>query len=334
MPESIETKYKLNRPVIAPSGSEGKFDSLAVDVPFVFHHNGQFYMMYTGFDGIGYQTGLAVSGDLLNWTPKGVILPRNEGSGWDKVGAAGTWIIKESDGLYDLPTLKKIDGKYWMIYHSYPQTGYESGSAETGLAWTDDESLMNWHRLEKPVLSWRDGAEWEIGGLYKSCVVTHEGKYYMFYNAKNKPDKSQPWREQTGLAISSDLLHWERYPESPVLRVSEGSWDSRFVSDPGVFRGNDKWLMFFFGFDGIHAQDGVAYSQDLLHWEKDPNPIIKIGEAGALDSTHAHKPAVVYYNGVLYHFYCACGPYHGDNPLLKSFGHYRCLTVATSEKLT
>lgn len=123
------TPYKLGRPVLTGSGRPGAFDSLAVDVPFVFHHNGKFHMMYVGFDGDGYQTALAVSDDLLHWEHKGVILPR--GVGWDSVGAAGTWILK-NDELFDLPTLKKVDGKYWLVYHSYPQKGYEAGPAEIG----------------------------------------------------------------------------------------------------------------------------------------------------------------------------------------------------------
>ena len=71
-------------------------------------------MLYTGFDGQGYQSALAVSDDLIHWTHKGVILKRDLDSGrWDRVGGAATWMIKESDGLEDLPRLRKVDGKYW-----------------------------------------------------------------------------------------------------------------------------------------------------------------------------------------------------------------------------
>jgi hypothetical protein len=39
----------------------------------------------------------------------------------------------------------------------------------------------------------------------------------MYYNAKNK---ESGWVEQTGLATSKDLLHWDRYEGNPVLKVS------------------------------------------------------------------------------------------------------------------
>src|SRR3954470_6215134 len=90
------TPFKYGKPVLSGSGIEGRFDYRAVDIPFVFQHNDKFYMMYVGFDDVGYQTALATSDDLLNWEHHAVILRRNEGSGWDSKNVAGTWILKEN----------------------------------------------------------------------------------------------------------------------------------------------------------------------------------------------------------------------------------------------
>lgn len=331
------TPYKLNRPVLTGSGKEDEFDFKAVDCPFVFYHGDLFHMLYVGFDGLGYQTAMAVSEDLINWRTKGVVLSREDNVGWDKVGAAGTWMIRNDD-INGLPTLKKIDGRYWMVYHSYPGEGYETGPAQMGLAWCDDENLMNWHRLHEPVFSWKGGADWEKGGLYKACIIENENKYYMFYNAKNKTKKegsigNEVWKEQTGIAFSDDLLNWERYEGNPVLKVEANTWQSRFVSDPCVMQDGDKWIMFYFGFDGKHAQDGIAVSDDLLNWEKNPEPIIKYGKPGELDEIHAHKPSVTNYNGTLYHFYCACRKYKEGDITLNFGNEFRCLTVAASKPL-
>ena len=55
-------------------------------------------MLYTGFDGKGYQSALAVSDDLLHWKHKAVILKRHmESDRWDPHRRAATWMIKESD---------------------------------------------------------------------------------------------------------------------------------------------------------------------------------------------------------------------------------------------
>lgn len=326
------TPYKLGKPVLTGTGRAGTFDSMAVDCPFVFYHQNRFYMMYVGFDGIGYQTGLAVSDDLIHWESKGAILKREDHVGWDRVGAAGTWIVKNTNNLYDLPTLKKIDGKYWMVYHSYPEEGYECGAAQIGLAWTEDEDLLEWNRLANPVFSWKDGDEWDKGGLYKACLIHHNDIYYLFYNAKNST--YGPWIEQIGLAMSEDMIHWKRYEANPLLKITESSWDSRFCADPFVVRDSDKWLMFYYGFDGRYAQDGIAVSNDLLNWEKWPEPILRHGELGELDEKYAHKPGIIYYNDILYHFYCATRKYRVGDIAKSLYDEFRCITVATSKPIS
>lgn len=334
--EKYFTPHKLGRPVLSASGKDGMFDSNAIDCPFIFYHKNLFHMMYVGFDGKGYQTAMAVSSDLFNWEYKKVIFRRNDRKGWDSVGVVGTWIIK-NDNLFELPTLRKIDGRYWMTYHSYPEYGYEEGPAEIGLAWCEDEDLEKWHRIDNPVLSWKDGADWENAGLYKSCIVEKDGIYYMFYNAKNK--SKWIWTEQTGLAVSSDLLHWERHKDNPVIKVKEKSWQSAFVSDPCVVRDEDIWVMFYFGYDGKNAQEGIAFSNDLIDWQQNKEPIICIGKEGEIDEIHAHKPSVIYYRENLYHFYCSVRKCciddiarNTDSTNIKN-SEFRSITVATSKDI-
>ena len=67
--------------------------------------------------------------------------------------------------------------------------------------------------------------------------------------------------------------------------------------------------MFYYGnsSDG-HARNGVAYSDDLIHWEKGNTVLIDVGPAGSIDSMYAHKPGIITNNGTLYHYYCAVAP--------------------------
>ena len=149
---------------------------------------------------------------------------------------------------------------------------------------------------------------WEAGGLYKSWLMEHEGTYYLFYNAKNKQPDGRI--EQTGVATSRDLVHWKRSPLNPILPNGEpGQFDDTFASDPAVFRHGHRWVMFYFGncSDG-HARDSVAFSNDLLHWEKSGEVLIDVGPVGSIDSRHAHKPGLIAWDGRLLHFYCAVSP--------------------------
>lgn len=325
------TPYHDPVPVLTGSGIPGSYNAQAVDCPFVFRHHGRFFMLHIGFDGIGYRTALAVSDDLLSWQHYAVVLDRDpESKRWDRIGASGNWIIRESDSLDEVPGIRKINGCYWMLYHSYPGEGYENGPAKISFAYCEDEDLLHWKRLEKPVFSWEDGAEWERGGLYRGAVLPVNGRYAMLYNAKNE---ESVWREQTGLAWSDDLIHWTRNSDRPVLSGTPGGWDWRFVSDPYPVRYKDFWLNFYFGYDGHHAQEGLAWSRDLIHWEKLPDPLIPHGDANAQDSEHAHKAAVVRHNGILYHFYCGVRQAKSGDIAVCKGNEFRSILLAADKKI-
>ena len=74
IPDQLKTPYKLNRLVVQASQKAGAFDEKSVDCPYLCSNAGRFYMTYVGFDGTGYQTGLASSDDLVTWKPEGLIL--------------------------------------------------------------------------------------------------------------------------------------------------------------------------------------------------------------------------------------------------------------------
>jgi predicted GH43/DUF377 family glycosyl hydrolase len=286
--------------VVAPSGTAGAFDEKAVDCPFVFRHDGRFYMTFLGFDGTGYQTGLASSSNLLDWRSEGLIVGRDPQSEMFRFNVALNWIVREND-IFAPGRLKKIRGRYLGVYHSYPNAGYEQGPAVIGLCWS--ENLRRW-RLDPPVLRPEEGAEWERGGLYKPCLVHEKGVFYLFYNAKlaTKPNK-----EQTGVAVSRDLRTWTRHAANPLIRNGgEGSLDEIFASDPCVLRFGRQWAMFYYSLDRRYvARDLLALGPDLLHFEKCDGILVDVGPPGAVDERYAHKPSVICHDGVLYHFYCA-----------------------------
>lgn len=314
---------KTGKPVLTGSGVPGTYNELSVDVPFVFFHAGKYWLLHVGFDGKGYRTALAVSDRIDGeFRFSHLVFDRETGSGWSAANAAGTYIFSEND-LYRTRTLRKVDGKYWMFFHSYPGEGYEEGPAKMGMAWCDREDLTEWHKLENPILRPEDGESWECGGLYKEYVVEHEGKYYLFYNAKNIPPEGVFWTEQTGIAVSDNFYDWTRYPGNPVMRVRKEGFDTRFVSDPFVVWDGEYWLNFYFGLGADGARGGLAYSTYLLRWNMFPKPILDKGKPGEIDDVHAHKSALFYENGKLYHFYTAVGN--------TSAGEHRLITCAVKE---
>lgn len=298
--DNLATPYKYGKLVLAASTDPAAFDGKTVDCPFVFHHQGQFYMTYVAFDGVGYQTGLAASSDLTSWRKLGCILHRDPASPVTRYNIAMNWIVREN-ALRSPGELKKVRGRYLGVYHAYPNAGLEEGAAVIGLCWSDD--LVHW-QVGPPCLQPGDGADWERGGLYKPCLVENRGTFYLFYNAKTE---GRGWREQTGVATSRDLKIWTRYSGNPIIpNGPAGSLDERFASDPCVVLDGARWVVFYYSFDRSgKARDLVAVGPDPFHPVKTGQILIDVGPPGSVDSTFAHKPSVVFHQGALYHFYCA-----------------------------
>ena len=296
-----ETPFKYGKLVLSSSSGTSEFDNRSVDCPFVFSHHGQFYMTYIGFDGTGYQTGLATSKDLVEWSKLGCILRRDPASPITRYNIAMNWVVREN-ALRSPGRLRKVRGRFLGAFHAYPNAGYESGPAVIGLCWSDD--LLHWEIGDIVLRPDDAAAEWERGGLYKPCLVEDNGTFYLFYNAKNR---EQRWREQTGVATSKDLKTWTRYQENPIIRNgAAGSWDERFASDPAVFRDGKTWVFYYYSLDARgKARDLLALGQDPFHAEKVDKILIDVGPPGTVDSTYAHKPSVISHAGSLYHFYCA-----------------------------
>lgn len=316
-PPALTTPWKLERLVLKGTGTSGDFDEKSVDGPFVFRHQDEFRLSYIGFDGIGYQTGMARSKDLVNWTRMGCIIRRRPESPIFRYNVAMMWIVRENSALSEA-RLRKVRGRYLGAWHAYPGPGYEAGPAVIGLCWSDD--LIHWE-LGEPILRPDDSGAgtWERGGLYKPCLVEENGIFYLFYNAKTKPlPKSQGggWREQIGFATSPDLRRWTRFPLNPIIRNGPpGSWDDRFASDPCAVRWRGQWAVFYYGLssrDG-KARDLLALGVRLDHLRKTGSILVDAGPPGSVDDDYAHKPSVIDWKGNFYHFYTAVsGKYPHD----------------------
>jgi predicted GH43/DUF377 family glycosyl hydrolase len=323
----FRTPYKYPKLILSATGKKGDFDERGVDDPIVFYANGAFQMLYIGWDGIGYQTGLATSTDLVHWTRTALVAPRDPASKYTKYNLALSSILRDKN-LRGRGDALKVNGRYLGAWNAYPSAGYEEGAAVIGLAWSDD--LLHW-QLTDPILTPQDGAPWEHGGLYRPDFILDRGTYYLYYNAKTDTlPKSEGggWYEQTGVATSTDLKVWRRYSGNPILRngargsatypaenpifattpATADERDSRFASNPFVVQNGREFAMFYFGLAYQRpgrACEMLALGTDPYSFVKAPGVLIDTGAPGSIDETFAHKPSVVTHEGTLYHFYCA-----------------------------
>jgi sucrose-6-phosphate hydrolase SacC (GH32 family) len=226
--DEVKTPHKYGI-VLRPSDGE------LVDCPNIFRREGKWYMLYVANkDNVGYETFLAESDNLLDWKPLGKVLPFS-GEGWDRWQADGS--IALVDPIWTGSSeLQQYDGKYWMSYFGGAKQGYETDPLSLGLAWTTTPTkIAPWHRLKQnPVLtpSQPDARPFEKATLYKSQIVWDRTEslgfpFVMFYNAKQQG----PGTERIGMAVSKDMVHWQRYGDGPVIDNGRG-----ISGDPQIVR--------------------------------------------------------------------------------------------------
>lgn len=286
--------------VIRPSGVDGDFDSHLVDNPNVFKDGDWWYMTYVGHDNKGYRTGIARSKDLLNWEKLGVVLDNGGKEGtFDRYNAAG-YIVR--DHVWgEAPRAHQKDGRYVMSYLASDQPGYEEGVTKMGMAYASDY-LKLWEKEPKnPVLIPQDWDN-EKDKIWKSQVIWDGKRYVAFYNAGWGPEKMC-------IAYSHDLVNWTREENNPALNYTEdldgNRWGSTHNADADVVKIGDRWVMFYFSDTPQGIVDTFAVSEDMVSWRKSYIPLRERDKN--YNSDCAHKPCVIKYKGVVYHFYCAVG---------------------------
>ncbi len=320
--EEIVTPYKYGLVMIHEDTSN------MIDCPTVFRKDSMWYMTYLVYNGRGYETWLSKSEDLLTWEKLGKVLPFANEDRWDWNQAAGYMSLVDHTwgGSYELDT---FDNKYWMSYFGSNTEGYEGGLLSIGMSFTDKDPTVPhaWHRLKQPVLKSTDddAGSWENRKLFKSSIIRDTSKltgseFVMYYNACGDTSNPRKWIERIGMATSDDMVNWKRYENNPIINHHTG-----ISGDAYIQKIDSLYVMFYFGAfwpEGRKdAFNRFACSYDLVHWtDWKGQDLVQCTEP--YDEKYAHKPYVVKWNGVVYHFYCAV------NEL-----EQRGLAVATSKDL-
>jgi predicted GH43/DUF377 family glycosyl hydrolase len=305
--EKVKTPYKYGLVITSADNSK------KVDCPSVFRKGKNWYMTYIVFDGRGYETWLAESPNLLEWKSLGRIMSFSDTADWDCNQKAGYIALQNYQwgGKYEL---QKFQNKYWLSYIGGKDRGYESGRLAIGIANTKKDLTKphDWQRIDHPVLTHtdRDVRWWENKKLFKSTVIWDKEKttgylFVMYYNANGDTSNNTPkwrWFERIGMAVSNDMVNWKRFGTDPVVHHKIG-----ITGDAVIQKIGNLWVMFYFGafWEGrSDAFNRFACSYDLRHWtDWNGEDLIKSSEP--YDEKFAHKPFVLKYKGVVYHFYCA-----------------------------
>ncbi|WP_316847952.1 glycosylase [Pedobacter psychrodurus] len=306
--QEVKTPYKYGLVMVT------KDKDHKMDCPTIFRKGKFWFMTYLIFSGRGYETWLAKSKDLLHWQNQGKLMSFGDAGNWDDNQKAGYNALLDTKwgGSY---SVNQFNGKYWMSYFGGKEKGYEVEPLSIGMAYTtkDPSMVQEWNRLDKPVLTSGDADVrwWENRNkLFKSTVIEDKQKltghaFVMYYNAVGDSlvnNKKTRWYERIGMAVSDDMLHWQRFNKNPVVHHPVG-----ITGDAVIQKISNTWVMFYFGAfwqDRKGSFNRFAASNDLINWtDWTGNNLIESSEK--YDELYAHKSFVLKYKDTVYHFYCA-----------------------------
>ena len=205
--ETFTNWHRLSdQPIITLQG--GGWESAGTFNPAVVVHDGRFVMLYRAQDGNGTsRLGYAESADGIHFIrhSQPVLSPETD---YEKYG-----------GVED-PRPAKFGDTYYLTY-----TGYNKKDAQLCLATSTD--LIHWER--KGIILPAYKGNWNVKWTKSGAIVPQKvgGKYWMYFLGT-----SRDGTDQTGLAYSSDLIHWTDATMQPVLPKRVGKFDSRVV-EPG-----------------------------------------------------------------------------------------------------
>ncbi len=187
-------------------------------------------------------------------------------------------INDEDDDIADHTWIRDDHGVYHLFFHT---EDFGSGSFIEHYTSTDLQHL----EYAGPAL-FSDPDGWDSHGLWAPHVIRSGDTYFMFYTGIDGPGSDPYTRQRIGLATSSDLMSWTRYPVNRCPGTSgdgcvygcDESWTSwggppgsfnQQCRDPFIIRDpdNQRWVMFATAKD--LAGSGVitvAYSADLTDW--------------------------------------------------------------------
>ena len=201
--------------------------------------------------------------------------------------------------------LARDRGDHHLFYLQAPRSlggpALRHQNASIGHAISSD--LRSWQVLPDalhpgPAGSWDDLATWT------GSAIAHDGRWYMLYTGISRSEGGLIQR--IGLAVSDDLLHWEKHPANPVLEadprwydlLDRTRWRDQSWRDPWLFRDPDdgSFHALITARSRLGRPDGAgvvghARSLDLVDWEVLP-PMTPHGEFAQVEA-----PQLVRLNG-------------------------------------
>jgi len=166
------------------------------------------YYMFA--EGANDEAHMLTSTDRIHWVEKGPLhITKKNG---DPIGP----------GPFGTPTAF-YENETWYLF-------YERDDVAIWLATSKDLEVWT-HVQDEPVLE-RGPGVYDQAMIALDQIVKYKGLYYAYYHGLVPNSNPQNWT--TNIAVSSDLIHWTKYPRNPILDKDRSS--GVLVEDGSPFR--------------------------------------------------------------------------------------------------
>ena len=154
------------------------------------------YFMFA--EGKGDLAHLLISKDKIHWQEKGQLDIRQTNGQPISKGAFGTPAVFIEKGI-------------WYLFYERDDRGIWLATSKDHTIWTNVQ--------DDPVI--KMGPElYDQFAVAMNQVIKYKGYYYGYYHASAFKD----WHEwSTNIAVSKDLIHWQKYPNNPIIGNNQSS---------------------------------------------------------------------------------------------------------------
>lgn len=241
--ELVDFAAAPQNPVFIAQGP-GHWDVKIRERGWILHEGDAWHMWYTGYDGTreGIRLlGYATSTDGLKWTPHpGNPLDREHWIEDMMVVKRGDTYYMFAEGAHDqAQLLTSTDRVHWKREGTLdirytdgkpltpgpfgtPAAWFEDGTwylfyerKDEGVWLATSRDLKVWtNRQDEPVLVPGPG-DYDRKMIALNQILKHDGRYYALFHGSGTEQAPRTWT--TDIAVSSDLMHWRKYPKNPLV---------------------------------------------------------------------------------------------------------------------
>lgn len=180
---------------------------------------------------------------------------------------------------------------------------------------------------------------WDDRAIWTGSIIMRDSLAYLFYTGTSLAERGLVQR--IGLATSTDLAHWKKHPDNPLVEVDTRWYEpqsteylhSQAWRDPDVVYSSDENVYYMFLSARVNTGPhdgrgviGLARSTDLFSWEVLP----PVSEAGIF--TEMEVPQVVLLNGLYYLLFCTAK--HAVQPAPATATNWYGTHYLVADKLT